>query len=85
MQYPAPGDPALARHTMEHLAARDHQALINYRTLDPRIGLAMPTPEHYFPRLYAVAPHEAGEPFRFFNDMVMGSLSMTSVLSGAAS
>ncbi|MDI6747690.1 MAG: 4,5-DOPA dioxygenase extradiol [Rhodocyclaceae bacterium] len=66
------------------IAARDHQALIDYRTLDPQIDLAVPTPEHYFPLLYALALHREGEPLRFFNEAVLGSISMTSVLIGEA-
>ena len=44
----------------------------------------MPTPEHYLPLLYAIAlqqPHETAE---FFNVAVPGSISMSSVLIGAA-
>ena len=43
----------------------------------------MPDPEHYLPLLYALAVKAEGEKVSFFNDkIVMGSISMTSVLIG---
>jgi 4,5-DOPA dioxygenase extradiol len=42
----------------------------------------VPTPEHYLPLLYAVALREEGEALNFFNDSVMSSMSMTSLLIG---
>lgn len=65
------------------LAARDHEALLAYDTLGPDAGLAIPTPEHYLPLLYAIALQGEDEPLRIFNDAVMSSLSMTSILIGA--
>lgn len=46
-------------------------------------SLAVPTPEHYLPLLYAIALQQPGEAVELFNDRVVGSISMTSVLIGA--
>jgi 4,5-DOPA dioxygenase extradiol len=61
----------------------DHQQLINYRNLGRGAELAVPTPEHYLPLLYALALKTKNEEVTFFNDKsVMGSISMTSVRIG---
>ena len=58
----------------------DHQSLINYRSLGKSVDLAIPTPEHYLPLLYALALQGSHEKAEMFNDKaVMGSLTMTSV------
>jgi 4,5-DOPA dioxygenase extradiol len=45
--------------------------------------LAVPTPDHFLPLLYALALKHEDEEVRFFNDKaVMGSLTMTSVKIG---
>ena len=41
-------------------------------------ALAIPTPEHYWPMLYALALREPTDSLTLFNDVVLGSLSMTS-------
>lgn len=81
---PAPLDWAVRcdEEIKQRIAARDHEALISYETLVDGIGLAIPTPEHYYPLLYALALHDEGERLDFFNSMVMSSISMTSVLIG---
>lgn len=62
----------------------NHQALINYRTLGAAVQLAVPTPEHYLPLLYALALKGEHEAITFFNDQaVAGSLTMTSLIFGA--
>lgn len=68
----------------QRILAGDHESLMDYDTLGPDARLAVPTPEHYFPLLYALALQEATEPARFFNERVISSISMTSVLIGAA-
>ncbi|MFA5971166.1 MAG: 4,5-DOPA dioxygenase extradiol [Lentimicrobiaceae bacterium] len=61
----------------------DHHQLINYKSLGREMDLAVPTPEHYLPLLYALALKTDNEEVSFFNDKpVMGSLSMTSVRIG---
>jgi len=63
--------------------ARDHQALADHASLGADARLSIPTPEHYLPLLYALALQEAGETARYFNDGVMTSISMTSLVIGA--
>jgi 4,5-DOPA dioxygenase extradiol len=57
----------------------NHQALIDYRSLGDAVQLAIPTPEHYLPMLYALALKQPGESVTYFSDQpVAGSLTMTS-------
>jgi 4,5-DOPA dioxygenase extradiol len=62
----------------------DHQQLIDFRSQGRAFDLAIPTPEHYLPLLYALALQEKDEEPSLFNDQpVAGSLTMTSVRIGA--
>jgi 4,5-DOPA dioxygenase extradiol len=61
--------------------ADDHQSLINYPELGAAVQLAIPTPEHYLPLLYALALKQEDEGISYFNDKPLaGSLTMTSLL-----
>lgn len=61
----------------------NHKALIDYETLDKAAKLAIPTPDHYYPMLYALALQDNKDDIIFFNDKaVAGSLTMTSVKIG---
>jgi 4,5-DOPA dioxygenase extradiol len=63
----------------------DHQALIRYDTLGPEARLAIPTPEHYLPLIYALGLKDGADDIQFFNDKaVAGSLTMTSVKIGGS-
>jgi 4,5-DOPA dioxygenase extradiol len=65
------------------ILAGDYDALAATETLGPEARLAVPDAEHYLPLLYALAVKGEGEKVSFFNDqVVMGSISMTSVLIG---
>jgi len=58
----------------------DHQSLIEYQNLGSAARLAVPTPDHYFPLIYALGLQNSKDEIEFFNDKyVGGSLSMTSV------
>ncbi|MCR8668091.1 4,5-DOPA dioxygenase extradiol [Aestuariibaculum sp. M13] len=58
----------------------DHNSLINFRSQGKAFDLAIPTPEHYLPLLYALALKEEDEKVTLFNDKpVAGSLTMTSL------
>jgi len=58
----------------------DHNKLINYQSQGKEFNLAIPTPEHYLPLLYALALKEESEDVTLFNDKAVGgSLTMTSV------
>jgi 4,5-DOPA dioxygenase extradiol len=59
---------------------KDHRSLMNYNALGTAVNLAVPTPEHFLPLLYAVSLQEPDESVSFFNDKpVAGSLTMTSL------
>lgn len=61
----------------------NHKDLINYPALGREVQLAVPTPDHYLPLLYALALKGKDEEISFFNDKpVMGSLTMTSLRIG---
>lgn len=61
----------------------DHRPLIDYRSHGKAFDLAIPTPEHYLPLLYALALQDKNEEVSLFNDKaVAGSLTMTSVRIG---
>jgi len=68
----------------ECIAARDHAALQDPASLGDEMQLAVPTPEHYLPLLYALALQREEEGAEFFNARVVSSISMTSVLIGGA-
>jgi 4,5-DOPA dioxygenase extradiol len=58
----------------------EHKALIEYQSLGSAAKLAIPTPDHYFPLIYALGLQETNDLIDIFNDKyVAGSLSMTSV------
>ncbi|MEJ2593965.1 MAG: 4,5-DOPA dioxygenase extradiol, partial [bacterium] len=46
----------------------NHQALIDYHSQGDAFRLAIPTPEHFLPLLYALAMKENNEQTTFFND-----------------
>lgn len=58
----------------------DFQKLIDFKSAGTSFDLAIPTPEHYLPLLYALALKERNEKITLFNDKLLGgSLSMTSI------
>jgi len=58
--------------------------LCKYDTLGMEMKLAIPSPEHFIPLLYALAMQDSGENISFFNDkIIFGSISMTSFLIGS--
>lgn len=61
----------------------DHQSLVNYDKQGPAFQLAIPSPEHYMPLLYALALKDDRDNIKLFNDKaVAGSLTMTSLKIG---
>lgn len=61
------------------ISDNDHQQMINFRTQGRAFDLAIPSPEHFLPSLYALGLKEDNEKISFFNDKaVAGSLTMTS-------
>ena len=52
-----------------------------FRSLSKAAKLAIPTPDHYIPLLYALSLQEKKDDIEFFNDQALaGSLTMTSVI-----
>ncbi len=67
----------------EKITSGDHKALIDYEKLNPAAKLAIPTPDHYYPLMYALGLKTEKDDISFFNDKPMaGSLTMTSVKFG---
>lgn len=67
----------------QYICSGDAQPLINYAAQGKAFQLAIPTPEHYLPLLYALALRHKDEPVELFNDRpVAGALTMTSVKIG---
>ncbi|AWA30532.1 4,5-DOPA dioxygenase extradiol [Flavobacterium magnum] len=67
----------------EKIRNGEASALVNYEKLHAAAKLAIPTPDHYYPLLYAMALQQNGDDIRFFNDKAVGgSLTMTSVKWG---
>lgn len=61
----------------------DHKPLIDFRFRGKAFDLAIPTPEHYLPLLYALAINDEKDEISLFNDKLLaGSLTMTSVKIG---
>lgn len=67
----------------EKIGNNDFKSLIDYEKLGKAATLAIPTPDHYYPLLYAMALQDSKDDVSFFNDKpVGGSLTMTSVKWG---
>lgn len=73
-----------ANEKMKHFILNDdHQSLIDYDKQGKAFDLAIPTPEHYMPLLYALAVKDQREQATLFNDKAVGgSLTMTSLKIG---
>lgn len=76
---PAPWALRFRDHVNQLTRDGDHHALMDWPRL-PDAHLAIPTPEHYIPFLYALANGRPGDAVTVFNDDIAGSLSMTSML-----
>jgi 4,5-DOPA dioxygenase extradiol len=66
----------------DRAAAGDHAAVADYQSLDPDAALAVPTPEHYYPLVYALGVRAPGEKLTFFNDDGPDAIFMTSAVIG---
>jgi 4,5-DOPA dioxygenase extradiol len=63
------------------IADKNHSGLIDYSSLGKAALLAIPSPDHYIPMLYALGLQDDKDNCTFFNDQaVAGSLTMTSFL-----
>ena len=62
---------------------RNFGAIINYRMQGRAMQLAVPSPDHYLPLIYALGVADENENIEIFNDKLQaGSLSMTSIKIG---
>jgi 4,5-DOPA dioxygenase extradiol len=67
----------------KYILQGDHQKLIDFKSRGKAFDLAIPTPEHYLPLLYALALQTGSDDIMLFNDKPLaGSLTMTSVRIG---
>jgi 4,5-DOPA dioxygenase extradiol len=73
-----------ARATInQFLLDGNYGPLIQFEKQSRALQLAIPTPEHYLPLLYALGLQKPDEPLQLFNDSLLaGSLSMTSLRIG---
>lgn len=73
-----------ARDKMRQLIlSGDHKTLTSYLSLGSSLRMAIPTPEHFLPLLYALALQKKDEIITLFNDKVIaGSIGMTSLKIG---
>jgi 4,5-DOPA dioxygenase extradiol len=68
----------------DYILKGDHKQLINFRSQGKAFDLAIPTPDHYLPLLYALALQDKDDKITIFNDKpVSGSLMMTSLRIGS--
>jgi 4,5-DOPA dioxygenase extradiol len=66
-----------------YLLSGDFQKLIDYKNQGKAFELAIPSPEHYLPLIYALGFKNKEEKIHIFNDKpVAESLTMTSVKIG---
>jgi len=69
-----------SKRMKKFILSNDHQQLIDYQAQGRAFDLAIPTPEHYLPLLYALALKEEDEKITVFNDKpYAGSITMTSL------
>lgn len=69
----------------QFLLNHDHQALIDWDKQGVEFKLSIPTPDHYYPMLYALALQREQDQLSLFNaTTTMGSLSMTSFVLQAS-
>jgi len=59
------------------LVKQDDQALLRYEDMGPSASLAVPTPDHYLPLVYAIAQRRKNEPLAFtYEGFQHASISM---------
>ena len=74
---------AFRDHINHAMTTQNNDELVHYEQFGEGAALSVPTPDHYLPLLYVAALREPDEKVAFFNDnLIAGSLSMTSVLVG---
>jgi 4,5-DOPA dioxygenase extradiol len=79
---PLPWADRAASQIRDRIVSGEHASLIDWPSLGPDVALAVPSPEHYIPLLYVLGAQREGDKIHIFNDDVVGSIAMTSVLIG---
>ena len=80
---PYPWASRIEQELKNRLAQNDHQTLVDYKSLDPDILLAVPTPEHYLPLLHVIGAQRPDDEIRFpLEGIDLGSIGMLSVSIG---
>jgi 4,5-DOPA dioxygenase extradiol len=71
-----------ANNLFKKLIDEDRSAeLADFHSLGHAAQLAVPSPEHFLPLLYALALKQKGEKITYFNDKLLaGSIAMTSFI-----
>jgi len=69
-------------HVRGLIEAGNYAALADWPNLGADVLRGIAGPEHYLPLLYVLAQRRGNEPIRFFDDTVIGSISMTCVQVG---
>jgi len=62
------------------IRGREHIELVDWVRLGADARLSIPTPEHYLPLLYVLALQRDGDHVQFFNETVLSSIAMTSII-----
>jgi 4,5-DOPA dioxygenase extradiol len=66
------------------ISAGSYDKLIHYEGLGKEVALAIPSPDHFLPLIYALGLKSEKEDVHFFNDKAVGgSITMTSLKIGA--
>lgn len=67
----------------KYISGHDHEPLLHYEKFGEAARLSVPTPDHYYPLMYALALQGEDEKTEIFNDKPSyGSITMTSIKIG---
>ena len=65
----------------ENILAKNHDHILNFYEFGDSARLAVPTPDHFYPLLYALGAPEEDDKISVYNKSgVLGSLTMTTYL-----
>ena len=64
-----------------NILSKNHENILNFNALEDTARLAVPTPDHFYPLLYALGASEEDDKISVYNKSgVLGSLTMTTYL-----
>ena len=67
----------------KYVSEKNFQPMLEYQKQGSHWQLAIPSPDHYYPLIYALGLSSAKEEVKIFNDKAaMGSITMTSFQFG---